>query len=199
MAVIVSAFVFVKGNTLLFKKEKTRLIAQGIVSLNDCVEVFREAEKNGDVFDKNIQKNIEQIERFYRKIETINDILLQKFTMDEMSFQKFSSVLKDVENVIFINMRSILNKISSFDMEEYERFIKGELSTDELTRERQDIFNEYIEFVESATKINENILLKLDKMLLEISHYNSIDGDDVKKLPALMEMDSLIKNAKLYK
>ena len=42
-------------------------------------------------------------------------------------------------------------------------------------------------------------MLKLDKMLLEISRYNSLEDGDVRKLPALAEMDELIKNAKLYK
>lgn len=199
MTVIGSVFVFIKGNTLIFKKEETHLLTQGIHSLNDCIAVFQEAINNGDVFDENILKNIEQIKRFTRKHNTIKDILLQKFSKDEMSFQKFSSVLQDVENVIYMNMRSILNKISAFDVDEYERLTKGEFSGDELIREKQEIYNEYIGFVDSATKTNEEILLKLDKMLLEISRYNSIDGGDIKKLPAIMEMDELIKNANLYK
>jgi len=161
--------------------------------------VFQEAINNGDVFDENILKNIEQIKRFTRKHDTITDILLQKFTKDEMSFQKFSSVLQDVENVIYMNMRSILNKISAFDVDEYESITRGEFPGDELTQEKRAIYSEYINFVDSATKTNEEILLKLDKMLLEISRYNSIDGGDIKNLPAIMEMDELIKNANLYK
>lgn len=200
MSVVGSVFAFVKGNSLIFKKEETHLLTQGIHSLNDCIDVFHEAINNGDVFDENILKNIDQIKRFTRKKDTIKDILLQKFLKDEMSFQKFSSVLMDVENVIYMNMRSILNKIAAFDVDEYERLSKsGALTVDELTLEKQGIFNEYISFVDCATKTNEEILLKLDKMLLEISRYNSIDGGDIKKLPAIMEMDELIKNANLYK
>jgi uncharacterized protein (UPF0335 family) len=199
MSVIGSGFAFIKGNSLIFKKEETHLLTKGINSLNDCIDVFQEAINNGDVFDENILKNIEQIKRFTRKHDTIKDILLQKFSKDEMSFKKFSSVLLDVENVIYMNMRSILNKISAFDVVEYERLMRDEFSVDELTQEKRDIYNEYINFVDSATKTNEEILLKLDKMLLEISRYNSIDGGDIKRLPAIMEMDELIKNANLYK
>lgn len=199
MSVIGSVFAFVKGNTQIFKKEETHLLTQNIHSLNDCIYVFQEAINNGDVFDENIIKNIEQIKRFTRKHITIKDLLLQKFSKDEMTFQKFSNVLQDVENVIYMNMRSIINKISAFDVDEYERLTRGEFPNDELTREKKDIYNEYINYVDNATKTNEEILLKLDKMLLEISRYNSIDGIDIKNLPAIMEMDELIRNANLYK
>ena len=199
MSVIASVFAFIRGNSLILKKEETHLLTQNIHDLNDCINVFQEAINNGDVFDENILKNIGQIKRFTRKYSTIEDILLQKFTKEEISFQKFSSVLQDVENVIYMNMRSILNKIAAFDVDEYERLTRGEFKGDELAQAKQEIYNEYIHFVDNATKTNEEILLKLDKMLLEISRYNTIDGGDIKKLPAIMEMDELIKNANLYK
>jgi ferredoxin-fold anticodon binding domain-containing protein len=116
-----------------------------------------------------------------------------------MSFKKFSGVLQDVENVVYMNMRSILNKISAFDIDEYEVLRKKEFRGGEFSREKMDIYNEYINFVNNATNANEEILLKLDKMLLEISRYNSLEDGDIKKLPAIMEIDGLIKNANLYK
>ncbi len=198
-AVLVSGMVFVKGNLLILKKEETRLLAQNINSLNDCISVFEEAIHNGDVFDENILKNIEQIKRFKRKQDTIKDLLLQKFSPDEMSFQKFSSVLQDVESVIYINIRSILNKMAAFDIEEYEAMQRRDFRGDKVSQEKMDIYKEYIDFVNNATKTNEDILLKLDKMLLEISRYNSLEDGDVQKLPAIIEMDELIKNANLYK
>jgi uncharacterized membrane protein len=198
-AVLLSFLVFIKGNSLILHQKETRLLLQGIHSLNDCIPVFQEAIHKGDVFDENIQKNMEQIKRFKRKHGAIDDMLLQKFSADEMSFQKFSGVLHDVEDVIYTNMRSILNKISAFDIDEYEAMQKKGFLGDEFPHEKMAIYNEYIDFVNNATKTNEDILLKLDKMLLEISRYNSIEGGDVKKLPAIIEMDELIENANLYK
>ncbi|HCC06830.1 MAG TPA: hypothetical protein DEP72_01505 [Clostridiales bacterium] len=199
MSILGSVFAFIRVNSLIFKKDETRLLTKGIQSLEDCISVFEEVIHNGDVFDENIQKNIEQIKRFRRKHETIKDILLQKFSADEMSFQKFNDVLHEVEKIIYLNVRSILNKISAFDIEEYEEMQRYEFKGDEFSQEKKDIYNEYIEFVNSATNTNEDILLKLDKMLLEISRYNSLEDGDIKKLPAIIEMDELIKNANLYK
>jgi hypothetical protein len=200
-AVLVSTFAFFKVNSLILNKQETRLLLQNINSLDNCISVFREIIHNGDVFDENILKNIEQIKRFRRKQDTIKDILLQKFSTNEMSFQKFSGVLQDVENVIYMNIRSILNKISAFDIDEYETIQRRKARgvKQKISQEKIDIYNEYINFVNNATEINEDILLKLDKMLLEISRYNSLEDGDVRKLPAIIEMDELIKNANLYR
>ncbi len=198
--VTASLFGFFKGNISLLKKPEThKLVASNLNSLDDCISVFEEAIKNGDVFDKYILKNLEQIRRFNKKRRTIKDILLQKFAVNELTYQKFSSVLTEVENVIYLNMRSILNKMAAFDVEEYEDLQKRGFPSNEVSPEKMQIYNEYINFVKEATKTNEDILLKLDKMLLEISKYNSLEGGDVNELPAIKEMDELIKNAKLYK
>jgi len=173
------------------------MLTQNINSLDGCIAVFKEAIHNGDVFDESILRNIEQIKRYKRKHDTIRDILLQKFSADELSFIKFDGVLHDVENVIYMNMRSILNKISAFDVEEYEAMQRRGFK--DVDSEQLDIYNNYIDFVSDATKISDDILLKLDKMLLEISRYNSLEDGEVQKLPAIVEMDELIKNANLYK
>ena len=197
-AVVLSVAVFLMGNKGLLKTKETRFLMQSIQSLEDCVPVLKEALLNGDVFDESITQNLEQIKRFRRKYGTIHDLLEQKFSVTEMSFQKFSGVLQAVENVVYVNIRSILNKIAAFDMDEYESLQRRGFQGDALSQEKQKIYNEYIRFVSDATQTNEEILLKMDKMLLEISRYNSLEGGDVQGLPAMVEMDAMIKNAKLY-
>ena len=199
LEIFASILAFFTGNLAILKKQDMHLLTQEIKNLNDCISVFEEAMNNGDVFDESITKNIEQIKRFKRKSETINDILLQKFAVDEITYQKFHDVLKEVEKVIYMNMRSILNKISAFDVEEYEAIQKNKINRSSIPQEKLDIYNKYIEFVNESTNINEEILLKLGKMILEISKYNTIDGSDIKKMPVITEIDELIKNANLYK
>jgi len=199
-AALISVIVLIGGNNrILGKKEPPHLLAQKVYTLNDCVAALRKALHHGDLFDDNIHKNIEQIERFKRKGSTIKNVLLQKFSANEMSFHKFSGVLQDVENVICMNVRSILNKITAFDIEEYGAMQRERLPDDELARQKMVIYNDYIDFVSNATMTNETILLKLDQMLLEISRYNSLEDGDVQRLPAMIEMDELIHNVKLYK
>jgi hypothetical protein len=195
-AIVVSGIVFIKGNSDILRKRETHSLTQSIHSLDDCVAVFKEAIHNGDVFDQPIEQNIDQIARFKRKHSTLKDILRQKFSVEEISYQKFTAVLRDVEDVVYMNMRSILNKISAFDVAEYEALARKGLHGDRLSQEKWDIYNEYIHFVQDATRVNEDILLKMDRMLLEISRYNSLE--DIEGLPAILEMDELIQNAKRY-
>ncbi|MBR2786156.1 MAG: hypothetical protein IKD76_01440 [Clostridia bacterium] len=199
LTVILSVFIFIKGNLNILKNEDIHILAKDIKNLNDCISVFEEAIHNGDVFDDVIRKNIEQAKRFMRKYDTIEDILLQKFSRQEMTYQKFNDVLEEVKKVFYINMCSIINKISAFDVEEYEGIQKNKIDKRIIPQEKLEIYDKYIQFVNEATNINEDILLKLDKVILEISQYNTIDGGDIKKMPAIIEMDELIKNAKFYK
>ena len=196
--ILLSMFSFVYFNKNLLSQPEF-LATQNINSLEDCVAVFEEAIENGDVFDEDILKNLEQLKRFKRKRNTIKEILLQRFSMQELTYQKFNSVLDDVENIMYLNMRSILNKIAAFDIEEYEMLQKKGFPKNEVSEEKMKIYKEYLNFVKNATATNEDILLKLDKMLFEVSKYNSLEDGEVKELPAIIEMDELIKNAKLYK
>ncbi|MCL1791490.1 MAG: hypothetical protein FWG40_09130 [Peptococcaceae bacterium] len=244
--VVVSVCAFIVGNKRLLKREETRSLTRGLNNLNDCVRVLEES-RWIKTFAVKINELIDQIKRFRKKQTTINDILLQKFTSDEITYRLFAGVLGEVERAVFTNVRSILNKISAFDEDEYLRITRGqraiqknmysranrealreqELQRDlpatsqgnlavqeatsqgnlpvqesretDMTQEKMQIYNEYISFVNEATEDNEQILLKMDKMLLEISRYNSLEGGDVENMPAIKEMDELIHNAKLYK
>ena len=184
---------------ILTQKPTYALMQQNVTSLDDCVSVFEEAMQNGDVFDKNILKNISQLKRFKKKLKTIREILLQKFSPEEITYQKFNNVLNNVEETMYINMRSILNKMAAFDVEEYESLQKKGFPKSEVSDEKMQIYNEYISSIKNSTSINEEILLKMDKMLFEVSQYNSLESNEIKELPALTEMDELIKNANLYK
>ena len=196
---IIGIPLFVRQNTKLLKKADVYTVNLNVYSLDECVKVLQETMAQGDAFDNRLLKNIEQINRFKRKKDTIRKTLLNKFTEDEMSFQRFQTVINEVENIVYCNTKSIINKISAFDIVEYEHLLRKNFPRDEVSDEKMAIYKEYFYFVDNAIRLNEEILLKMDKMLLEISRYNTLEGRDVQKLPALIEMDELIQNAKLYK
>jgi hypothetical protein len=101
-----------------------------------------------------------------------------------------------------MNIRSILNKLDAFDEEDYnfirEKYKAGAFSQ-QFLEEKLKVYNEYITFVKAATEDNEQILLKLDKLLLEISGLNCIESDQLEHLAGMIEIDNLIKEAKYYK
>ncbi|MNI99672.1 hypothetical protein D3C73_1588090 [compost metagenome] len=69
----------------------------------------------------------------------------------------------------------------------------------ELLQERRTVYSEYLTFIKSSLATNEEIMLKLDKLLLEISRLDSFEPGDIENMPCMQEIDSLIKQTKLYK
>lgn len=153
-------------------------------------------------FEETIDLLLDQIGRLQKKNKIIRDILLQIFSASEISYKKFDAVIAEVEKIFFMNIRSILNKMNAFDEEDYN-FIRNEHKagtfSQQFIEEKLKVYNEYIAFVKAATEDNEQILLKLDKLLLEISGLNCIESDQLEKLPGMVEIDNLIKETINYK
>ncbi len=152
-------------------------------------------------FEKDIATILEQIETFQKKKETIKESLLQKFNSTEMRYSKFDGVILGIENVFYINIKGILNKLNAFDEKDYNRIRKDEAEkkfSREFIQTKMSIYNEYISFVKNATEDNEQIILKLDKILLELSKFNSLEDGEIENISAKKEINELINKIKLY-
>lgn len=200
-AIFISVAVFGYGNyTLLVKQEKI-MQTHDLKTAEDCVAALKQ-NHDKKTFQQEISTILEQLERFQNKLGKIKNMLLQKFNSTEMSYQKFERALLDVENVFYINIKSIINKLSAFDEQEYKRIQKdeqrGKFSAD-VIRTKLSIYNEYISFVKNASEDNEEIILKLDQLLLEISKFNSLEDGEIENMSEMKELDELISKTKLYK
>ena len=153
-------------------------------------------------FEVTVDLLLDQIERLQKKNKTIRDIILQIFSDSEISYQKFDAVIAEVEKIFFMNIRSILNKMNAFDEDDYnfirKKYEAGAFSQ-QFMEEKFKVYDEYITFVKAATEDNEQILLKLDKLLLEISGLNSVESGQLEQMAGMIEIDNLIKQAKYYK
>ncbi len=202
-----SAFLVLSGSGLVYGNykllsEPEKAIPIGAKSTKeDYVEALNE-HRGLETFERNIDLLLDQIERLQKKNKTIRDILLQIFNASEISYQKFDAVIAEVENIFFKNIRSIINKLNAFDEDDYN-FIKKQRNSgafsEEIMEEKFNVYNEYIRFVKEATEDNEQILLKLDKLLLEISGLNCIESGELEQMAGMIEIDNLIKQAKYYK
>jgi hypothetical protein len=153
-------------------------------------------------FEVTVDLLLDQIERLQKKNKIIRDILLQIFSASEIAYKKFDAVIAEVEKIFFMNIRSILNKMNAFDEEDYNsirnKHEAGAFSQ-QFMEEKFKVYDEYINFVKAATEDNEQILLKLDKLLLEISGLNSVESGQLEQMTGMIEIDNLIKQAKYYK
>lgn len=167
-------------------------------TLSACVEILQ-GYGYMDVFGSIIVQIIEQVERFQKKRASIDRILREKFSVEELSYRKFDGVLLDVEKVVYLNLRSIVNRIAVFDYEEFKQLDNLEWNDHDLAAEKMGIYGSYISFVQEASRDNEEIVLKLDRLLLEVTHYNSLHDGNILDMPAIAELDQLIRNAKRYR
>lgn len=129
------------------------------------------------------------------------NIINQRFDEGELSHKKFSSVAYEVEKLFYLNVKSILNRLSVFDESEYLSVMNQRQSkfSREILEEKTKVYNEYLSFMKSSLSTNEEILLKLDKLIIEISRLDSFEPGDIDNMPCMQEIDSLIKQTKLYK
>jgi hypothetical protein len=196
-----SVTVFFYGNYKLLVEKEEVVPTNEIKTSEDYIVALR-ANKGKKTFEPTIALLLEQIERFQRKKEKILSILGQIFDVTEMSYQKFSGVILEVEKIFYLNLKSIINKLNAFDEDDYDMIREkqaGEAFSQQFMEDKLNVYNEYIKFIKESAEDNEEIILKLDRLLLEISGLNSIESGEIEKMPEMIEIDNLIKQTKLYK
>ncbi|MFB7142335.1 hypothetical protein ACFCYN_22205, partial [Gottfriedia sp. NPDC056225] len=62
-----------------------------------------------------------------------------------------------------------------------------------------NLYNEYFEFIQKAVEMNEEILVNIDKLILEISRLDEIGIDEIENMECMKEIDSLIQQTKHYR
>ena len=181
------------------RKIAPRETADKITDLDSCRAALGRTGYSG-TFAAKLQAIGDQVEDMQKKQALIGDILLQKFSPTEMSYQKFQSTVLSAQNVLCLNVRSILNRIYAFDEEEYGLLTRGKSRLKgDIAVQKLDIYKQYIDFVDQAVQDNDELLLRLDKLLLEISKFNTIDIGALEQMAAVKELDSLIADAKWYR
>ena len=189
------------ANIIELMKEDNDINIYKVVTSDDCIEALNE-NKYKKIFSSDIDILLEQIDRIENKVDTIEDILIQKFSISEMSYKKFNYVILDIKNLFYVNIKSIINKINIFDQNEYKKInkrINNETNQNKILIEKINMYKEYITFVKNAIEDNEEILLRLDKVLLELSKFNSLDEGELENMSAMDNIDDLISKIKLYK
>ena len=98
-----------------------------------------------------------------------------------------------------MNLRGIINKLNVFDEEEYNQILNKQTQfSRRIVDEKKKIYKEYIAFIEHSIEDNEQILLKLDQLVLEFSKFNSLEEKEIERMPAMQRIDELIGKAKFY-
>lgn len=197
---LASVLVLLYGSYVWLFKQPVVIPVKQIKTHEDYVEALNHY-RHVKALEGDIALALEQLGRIRKKTDTLMTVLNQRFDPAELSYKKFASVTQEVEKLFYLNVRSILNRLNVFDETEFESVMnkKSTSFSPELLREKTDVYNEYLSFVKGSLGTNEEILLKLDKLLLEISRLDSFELGDIENMPCMQEIDSLIKQTKYYK
>ncbi|WP_245648201.1 hypothetical protein [Paenibacillus borealis] len=197
---VVSLLIVLYGSyTLLFKRAQVHTVPpletrdDYIAELNRYLGVR--------VLKEDVGLAIDQMMRMDKKKLTLLNVLAGRFEREELSFRKFHTVIQEVEKLLYLNIRSILSKLSVFDAAEFSQFtgtINSGRFPGTFIQKKNALFNEYFSHIKGGLAANEEILLKLDQLLLEISRLGSTDYDTALEMPCMQELTALIGQTKLY-
>jgi hypothetical protein len=140
-----------------------------------------------------------QVDKFQKKKDLYEASLLRYFTRTELSFAKFFGTLENVEDVFKEILKGVLSRLNSFDEEEYETMLSDKKVSRKTYLQRKAIYDDYKGYVSRAVQTGDEILLKIDRLQLEVSKLSSPEPQDLEKLQSVKEIDTLISEVKWYK
>jgi hypothetical protein len=197
----ISLLVLLYGSYLLLFKPPVVIPVKNMKTHEDYIDALHHY-RHVKVLNKDVLLALDQLVRIEKKKTTLLDVLSQRFDPTELSYRKFYSVIYEVEKLLYLNIKGILNKLSVFDASEFATIASEQRAkqfSDKLIQEKTALYNEYFAYVSGYLGANEEILLKLDKLLLEITLLGSTDYKDVEDMPCMKEIDVLINQTKYYK
>ncbi|MDR2340203.1 MAG: hypothetical protein LBF40_08770 [Deltaproteobacteria bacterium] len=141
----------------------------------------------------------DQVEKFEKKKKLYEESLLRKFTRTEITFAKFYGTFENVEDVFKQILKGVLSRLNSFDEEEYENMLTDKNVSRKNYLERKGIYDDYRAYVTRAKETGDDILIKIDRLQLEVSKLSADDPKAAENLESVKEIDKLISEVKWYK
>lgn len=199
--VVSAALFFVFNYRLLFPRASQPAEPAGQTTLEAAEASVRRYIAGGErTFRLQLNTVLKQIGRMKSRLTTVAKILAEHFSAGEMSERKFTGTVTQVENVMILNVNRLIHRLSAFDEDEYAASINPYTARDdEITRKRRVIFAEYEKFVAQSVENNEEILLRVDRLILEMSKLSDFSEGSLNDMDAMRELDALISDTKWYK
>ena len=147
-----------------------------------------------------IKCTLRQINRISKKIGILQEIITIRFNKGDISYNNLMDSIEEIESIFYFNIIQIVHKLEAYDEEEYLDF-KEEISAIKLQQNKEKIYSRYKQDIEQSILANEEILMKLDELIIEFSDLvNSKKTSDGNGVPIVTKkVDQLIQIAKYYK
>ncbi len=166
---------------------------------NKYLEVLNKSAEN-PVFSSEIEVTKEHIEQIQTRLQKLNDILTSHFKPHEMTYKRFKGIIEDATTRFYANVKTMVKRINIFDTKDYFRISDRNVNMSVSARqERLKIYTEHINYVKKIVEANENIISKLDRLLLELAKLDDFSEEALNNNAAINELNDLIDQTKFYK
>ncbi len=157
--------------------------------------------RDNKLLKKDIRLAMDQLERMVRRKSLLMKALGERFQETELSYRRFAGVVEEVEGLFYGNIRSILNKLAVFDPRELSDLSEQSFSrlSGSLAQQKKALREQYMNDVARYVGANEEILLKLDQLLLEMARLGGTYSGDIEDINGIQELNALIVQTKHYK
>ncbi len=194
--VFASAVTFLYGNyrLLTVKKSVRDYNMDEFRTPEEYVEALEGYKSSDATFIVEINATIEQIERMDRKSKALNDFLVKNYREDVDDMYALKRLVEDARDLLYENVKRMMNRMLVFDQEEYVRLEKVALDND-TRKAKWAWFSQCICYVKQIVENNEKILLEFDNLLLEVSNHSADDEGESAGLKRMQ--DTIVAMKKL--
>lgn len=206
LTILISVIVFFSGNKKILnntsqknkEKKETKQVNDLQTDEDFKIELVKCMSKRE--FRIPVENAVKQLERMRKKINILEEVLSQHFEKGSITYEKFYTTIANIEELFFDNLRKMILKITIFDQDEFNNMARDNrnLSTAAVSQ-RNAIYKEYVNYANLILEKNENILIKLDNLLLEVSKLDDVEESNIENLSAVQEVNDLIEQTKYYK
>lgn len=206
LTILISVIVFFSGNKKILnntsqknkEKKETKQVNDLQTDEDFKIELVKCMSKRE--FRIPAENAVKQLERMRKKINILEEVLSQHFEKGSITYEKFYTTIANIEELFFDNLRKMILKITIFDQDEFNNMARDNrnLSTAAVSQ-RNAIYKEYVNYANLILEKNENILIKLDNLLLEVSKLDDVEESNIENLSAVQEVNDLIEQTKYYK
>lgn len=209
LVILASVFAFIGGNISIIT-HKDKLNIQKSYKNNDMgiekdiLVSIEETNRKTRVFRTEMNKTTQQLERLNARNNALNAILLQHFKPGEITYMKFKGVIDSVNGVFRDNVQKILERVNMFDENDYISLVyKMKKSSKEAKAQnnidKMKIYLEHMNYVKTLVEDDEVIIMKMDKLMLELSKLSELNADNIENVSAIQDINELIGQTKYYK
>jgi len=199
---IISAIIviYVSYRFLFNQPQAKILLRETEVAEEDLEQALAQYDKH-KLFQMEVETARDQLNRMKQKKIALLDLLSERFQPSELSYSRFLGVITAVEKLLNNNVKGIIGKLhgsqisglSAADQRQQRMF------SQRVVQQKQQLRKEYTDYVIGYISANEEILIKLDQLVLETTLLSSTDSRELDDMPCMQEIDLLIKQTKYYK